>query len=451
MANIRKQKLTLKNLRDYAKFLGIPAYNRKKDELWDYMMESIHNEMEKRQARRPNLSPEEAYTEGLLALRAKKLTRKKTWKTLRDQAKSMGVHINQRMSKSDIEHAIAMKDNDRKILKRVIKHKTLKSIIENQVKLLNKALGRAYQSYQVDLPFKLKEPTLQNLDEKLANELKVSYFGEPSQREGDPVKYMKRIKPHIYNIINRELHKNGSIKIQITQWVKFIKVKHTDDIPVLVIADKAFNSHMKSIYNEDDINERSDEMFAEIKEGIEHPKLAESNFVIYSVMFTTISFHKLNLTKGSSYIDLPSWLKLKKACINPKNDDNQCFKWSILASLHYGQIQKDPQRISNLRKFEHLYNWDGLTFPVAISSIKLFEENNDISVNLLQIKNDNEMSILRRSEPLRKKVVNLLLINDDESRKSHYVFIKNLSRLLSSKNSKHKGEDALLSQLSQWV
>ena len=93
-------------------------------------------------------------------------------------------------------------------------------------------------------------------------------------------------------------------------------------------------------------------------------------------------------------------------------NDNQCFKWCILASLHYGQIQKDPQRISNLRKFEHLYNWDGLTFPVPISNIKMFEANNNISVNILQIKKENEISILRRSEPLRKKVVNLLLIND---------------------------------------
>ena len=168
MVNIKKQKLTLKNLREYGKFLGISRiYNKNKEELWNYMMEIIHNEMEKRQARRPNISPEEAYTEGLLALRSKKLTHKRTWKTLRDQAKSMDVHINQRMSKSDIEHAIAMKDNDRKILKRVIKHKTLKSIIENQVKLLKTALSRSYRSYRIDLPFKLQEPTLQNLDENL--------------------------------------------------------------------------------------------------------------------------------------------------------------------------------------------------------------------------------------------------------------------------------------------
>ena len=111
-----KKTTTLKILRDYAKYLGIPAYNRSKNELWDYIVDTINEEIEKRQLRRPNLANEDAHIEVELALRARNLTRKKTWKTLRDQAKSMGVHINQQMSKSDIEHAIAMKDNDRKFL-----------------------------------------------------------------------------------------------------------------------------------------------------------------------------------------------------------------------------------------------------------------------------------------------------------------------------------------------
>ena len=39
-----------------------------------------------------------------------------------------------------------------------------------------------------------------------------------------------------------------------------------------------------------------------------------------------IDFHRLNLTKGSSYIHLPDWLAKNKAIINPKNSDLECFK-----------------------------------------------------------------------------------------------------------------------------
>ena len=39
-----------------------------------------------------------------------------------------------------------------------------------------------------------------------------------------------------------------------------------------------------------------------------------------------IDFHRLNLTRGSSYVPLPDWLMKKKAIINPKNSDMECFK-----------------------------------------------------------------------------------------------------------------------------
>ena len=40
------------------------------------------------------------------------------------------------------------------------------------------------------------------------------------------------------------------------------------------------------------------------------------------------------------------WLKNKGATINPKNKDNECFKYAIIAALHHQEIQRNPQRIS---------------------------------------------------------------------------------------------------------
>ena len=44
----KNQNTSLKILRDYAKYLGIPAYNRSKEELWDYIIETINEEIDKR-------------------------------------------------------------------------------------------------------------------------------------------------------------------------------------------------------------------------------------------------------------------------------------------------------------------------------------------------------------------------------------------------------------------
>ena len=34
---------------------------------------------------------------------------------------------------------------------------------------------------------------------------------------------------------------------------------------------------------------------------------------------------KIGLKRAGSYVDSPIWLKNKKATINPKNNDNNCF------------------------------------------------------------------------------------------------------------------------------
>ena len=46
-----------------------------------------------------------------------------------------------------------------------------------------------------------------------------------------------------------------------------------------------------------------------------------------------VDFHRLNLTRGFSYLPLPEWLAQKSAIINPKNSDLECFKWAIIAAM----------------------------------------------------------------------------------------------------------------------
>ena len=109
---------------------------------------------------------------------------------------------------------------------------------------------------------------------------------------------------------------------------------------------------------------------------------------------------------------------------------------------------KDPQRVSNLRKFTDNYNWSGLEFPVAIKDIGKFETRNNISVNILAVEG-RDVYIHRKGrrmgpagpgslrDPMGREI-NLLMVSEDGIQ--HYTAIKSLSRLLSSKdsNTKHK-------------
>ena len=73
----------------------------------------------------------------------------------------------------------------------------------------------------------------------------------------------------------------------------------------------------------------------------------------------------------------------KKVRINPHNDDEECFKWAVIAA---SEIGKNSQHLSNLRKFADNYDWSGLEFPVAINKIGIFERKNDVSVTVLALK-----------------------------------------------------------------
>ena len=121
----------------------------------------------------------------------------------------------------------------------------------------------------------------------------------------------------------------------------------------------------------------------------------------------------------------------KKAIINPHNDDEKCFKWVLIAA---SEIGKDPQCVSNLKKFENNYDWSGLEFPVTINKISIFKRKKDVSVTILALKG-SEIYIAKKSECKSSKNVELLLVTNGEHR--HYMAIKSLSRLFGGRNTRH--------------
>ena len=110
-----------------------------------------------------------------------------------------------------------------------------------------------------------------------------------------------------------------------------------------------------------------------------------------------IDFHRLHLTRGSSYIPLPDWLAKKKAIINPKNSDLECFKWAVIASMRWEEIDRDHQRISKLRRYEDDFDWDGIKLPASIRNIKRFESRNEIMINILALE-DKKVYICRKGK-----------------------------------------------------
>ena len=176
------------------------------------------------------------------------------------------------------------------------------------------------------------------------------------------------------------------------------------------------------------------EMIDHMQQQIENPALKDSKFVFDGVVHMDIDFHRLNLTRGSSYIPLLDWLAKKGAIINPKNSDMECFKWAVIAAMKCKDIGDHPKRISKLRRHDDDFDWDRMKFPESFRDIKRFESRNEITINILAFES-KKIYICRKGKEC-DRVANLMLITDHNNK--HYVAIKSLKRLLSMQNSKHK-------------
>ena len=70
----------------------------------------------------------------------------------------------------------------------------------------------------------------------------------------------------------------------------------------------------------------------------------ESGWRLKRVVELEIPVVEYNPVGGSSYIPLPTKRRGKEAIINMKNEDNECFKWSVPRALN--PVDKNSERIS---------------------------------------------------------------------------------------------------------
>ena len=140
----------------------------------------------------------------------------------------------------------------------------------------------------------------------------------------------------------------------------------------------------------------------------------------------------INNSMHSTFIETPEWIKLKRSVLNPHNNDNKGFQYSITLSLYHDQVGKISVEYQLLN-----HNWENIIFPPQKQDYQTFEINNkSIALNVLEFtaENKEKISHLYKSEfnKTREKQVILLIISDNE--KQHYVAVKNLNSLLKYKN-----------------
>ena len=144
-----------------------------------------------------------------------------------------------------------------------------------------------------------------------------SYYRVNGRPKIDVDTFFNRIRKELIELIKQKLKTRTSARIQMTARIKFIREDEEGQERV----ELAFNSLMTSVCRGSEMDQIVDEMTANMKFQIENPALLNSRFVFDEFLYLDINFHQLNLTRGSSYLQLPDWLASKKAIVHPHNDD----------------------------------------------------------------------------------------------------------------------------------
>src|SRR6218665_3979042 len=145
-----------------------------------------------------------------------------------------------------------------------------------------------------------------------------------------------------------------------------------------------FVSKTEVILDATDINKIYSNAISRIPETMTNFQMLGSNWRFMAVVKLDVNTVTYKPLKGSSYISLHVELANKKAIVNMKNDDIECFKWCITRALN--PTNKHSEKITKkLVEQSKKLDWCGKEFSVAAdaSVITKFDRNNaDVNINV---------------------------------------------------------------------
>ena len=249
-----------------------------------------------------------------------------------------------------------------------------------------------------------------------------------------PIEYLSRVYGFLIEFFNN--HKNIKFKMVLVCLMERISVKTDKGVEELEEVKSYFSSETHINFESTDSEELVQKCNEKILEDVEEYNTNGSGWYFKEVLKLEINTIEFNPAKGSSYIDLPDWIKNKKAIVNIKNKDDKCFLWCILRYLY--PRDRDEERIGDLKKYEFSLNTKGINFPMNVNSITKFEKLNPQLPGINVFSEDENKIIypLRDAKRDCKNTIDLFLYEEDGV--SHYTLIKNFHRLIRSQKTKSK-------------
>lgn len=267
----------------------------------------------------------------------------------------------------------------------------------------------------------------------LANGVHTRYVQPRQSERYDVLTFFGNVRDQVRTFLQSRVNALGGIK-----WNLCVQVEmQRDDGQDVATATPYFRSRTYfsltvDDFNEHNLNEAMQKMYASLEKFMREG----SGWYVKKVLKLEIHTVVYKPIPGSKYIPLPKTLVKSNSLLNIKNNDDKCFLYSVLASLH--PAATEPELAEKYRQYEHEVDMSGITFPVTLPEIRKFEnQNRNISVNVFTYEDESILPLRITEQHNRTHHVNLLWLKRGD--KSHYCLIKNLNRFL-SRTKTHRGQ-----------
>lgn len=257
----------------------------------------------------------------------------------------------------------------------------------------------------------------------------------------EPRRFLEDVRDEVLVRMRENLERHACLKVNTIFNGEFVSGPK--------IAVKSITTRNRLLLGLSDLREWYDVHVIEaILSGLEEFQERDSGWALSRILNLILNVNKCNLMHAGCWMEMPLDVKLKRATVNMRSTDNACFAWSVVACLYPSEI--NANRSGSYPYYSNVLNLDGIEFPMTLKQIRKFERLNDISINVFILRdkedrkrrkgNRTEILPLRLTDDKKDRHVNLLYLqstSNDTASEGHFVWIKNLSRLLSQQLSGH--------------
>lgn len=235
----------------------------------------------------------------------------------------------------------------------------------------------------------------------------------------------------VKSIILSELQRLHLLKFILVLDTNFINIEHE-------ITLRSFISRARSVNETLDLDDIITECLQELILKITEHEGRGSGWSLNKLLKLNVRVMKQGYgDRGSGFIILPKKLLATRSCINVQNGDVYCFKYALLVKHldRNGEINL-LRPDARYNRIMHLYNFDCVTYPLALKDVSLFERRNPgVSVNVFGLDGNKNIYPLKVVNNELRDHTDMLLLKENDN--AHYVYIKDFNRLIRRQLTKH--------------